>query len=75
MKKESFLVISFYDTANALYAKRVCLNNNIQMRLIPTPRAISAGCGISIKTDVSNKELILDTFNRFNVDYEKMTEL
>ena len=39
-------VFTFNSTTDAFAFERACKNNDIPGRLIPVPRAISAGCGI-----------------------------
>jgi len=46
-KKEMKLVVTFHTTADAMAAERVCKNEGLPGRLIPVPRDISAGCGLS----------------------------
>lgn len=45
--KQAKLVVSFETTADALYAEQVFQKQGLQGRLIPTPREISAGCGLA----------------------------
>lgn len=46
-KKEMKLVVTFHTTADAMATERVCKNEKLPGRLIPVPRTISAGCGLS----------------------------
>ena len=43
------IILVFETTHNALNAEQLLLHNNITIELLPTPREISASCGISIK--------------------------
>ena len=41
------LVVTFHTTSDAMAMEKVCKERNVPGRLIPVPRAISAGCGLS----------------------------
>lgn len=40
-------VFTFYTTADAMAAERVCARRGLPGRLMPVPRALSADCGIA----------------------------
>ena len=46
-KKVMKLVVTFHTTSDAMAMEKVCKERNVPGRLIPVPRAISAGCGLS----------------------------
>ena len=46
-KKVMKLVVTFHTTSDAMAMEKVCKQRNVPGRLIPVPRAISAGCGLS----------------------------
>ncbi|MFP4457838.1 MAG: DUF3343 domain-containing protein [Clostridia bacterium] len=45
------IIIAFSSTHDALEVEEALIDNNIKLRTIPTPREITAGCGISLKLD------------------------
>ena len=45
--KELRLVVTFHTTTAAMAMERYCLQNGIPGRLIPTPRQITADCGMA----------------------------
>ena len=55
-KKEMKLVVTFHTTADAMATERVCKSADLPGRLIPVPRTISAGCGMSWCTDEALEE-------------------
>ncbi|MCQ2507915.1 MAG: DUF3343 domain-containing protein [Dorea sp.] len=55
-KKELKLVITFRTTADAMAMEKECLKQKANGRLIPVPRAISAGCGLSWCADLGEEE-------------------
>jgi hypothetical protein len=46
-KKEQKIVITFRTTAEAIAMESQCQKEGIPGRLIPVPRLISSGCGLS----------------------------
>ncbi|HBE84837.1 MAG TPA: DUF3343 domain-containing protein [Lachnoclostridium sp.] len=46
-KKEQKIVITFHTTAEAIAMESQCQKEGIPGRLIPVPRQISSGCGLS----------------------------
>lgn len=46
-KKELKVVVTFHTTADAMAMEKACKEDKIPGRLIPVPRSISAGCGLS----------------------------
>ena len=47
IKKEMKLIITFHTTTEAMAMEKVCKEAGVDGRLIPVPRAISAGCGLA----------------------------
>ncbi len=46
-KKMKYMVFAFRTTADAIAMEKICNTHHIAGRLIPTPREISAGCGLA----------------------------
>lgn len=46
-KYKDYVVIGFNTTSEAMAMENYCRLNGIKGRLIPTPSAVSAGCGLS----------------------------
>lgn len=72
---EKKLYITFYTSAEAMATERVCKEKNIQGRLVPVPRALSAGCGISFQTDTTLKEKLLELLKEENIEWEEYKEI
>lgn len=75
INKKPCLVISFNKTTDAMVVEEYCLNNNIEGRLIPLPKEISAGCGLAWKCEIANKDNMLKLLNDINIKYDKIIEL
>lgn len=56
MDVEIFSLITFDSTHSAIRAEKE-LMNNINVRIIPVPREITSGCGLSLKLDNNNIDM------------------
>ena len=54
--KEPTLVVTFANTPDAIAMEMFCKQNDLPGRLIPVPREITAGCGLSWKADPAQKD-------------------
>ena len=45
-EKRSYIILTFQTTTQAMAVEKTCQREQIPGRLIPTPREISAGCGL-----------------------------
>ena len=55
-KKVMKLVVTFHTTSDAMAMEKVCKERGVPGRLIPVPRAISAGCGLSWLCNKEDRE-------------------
>lgn len=53
-----FIIISFDSTNFAMQAESAFKTEKLSHQVIPTPREITLSCGLSIRTDVQNKDKI-----------------
>ena len=56
--KKPTLVITFKTTTQAMAVEKFCLSNNLPGRIIPVPREITAGCGLSWKAAPEDREAL-----------------
>ena len=73
-KKVMKLVVTFHTTSDAMAMEKVCKERNVPGRLIPVPRAISAGCGLSWCADLTDREQILDVMKKVGIEQEDVHE-
>lgn len=71
-KKELKLVITFHTTAEAIAMETVCRKMEIPGRLIPVPRQISAGCGLSWSMPEGWQKRILELMGVQELGYQTM---
>ncbi|HKL10407.1 MAG TPA: DUF3343 domain-containing protein [Clostridia bacterium] len=67
MTGKGFMVIAFDSTHLAIKVERM-LKGSIDVEMIPTPRSITASCGLSIKTDREEMENIKERLREMDVD-------
>ena len=73
-KKELKLVVTFHTTADAMAMEKACKEYQVPGRIIPVPRAISAGCGLSWCADLGDREQIVDMMRKAGIEEDEMHE-
>lgn len=59
-EKKLWLIVTFHTTTAAMAMEAMCANRGLPGRLIPVPREITAGCGMSWRAPVESRdELVL----------------
>ena len=56
--KEPKIVVTFANTTDAMKMETVCTEKNVQGRMIPVPKVISAGCGLAWCSEPENEDVI-----------------
>ena len=73
-KKELKLVVTFHTTADAMAMEKACKEYQVPGRIIPVPRAISAGCGLSWCAALEDREQIVSMMRKAGIEEEEMHE-
>lgn len=73
--KKKFAVITFHTTTGAMHMEKVAKENGAKGRLIPVPRVISAGCGLSWREPIENKEFVLKLIAENEIEMDEVYEL
>ena len=73
-KKELKLVVTFHTTADAMAMEKACKESGTPGRVIPVPRAISAGCGLAWCADLSAREEITAMMQEAGIESEDLHE-
>lgn len=73
-KKEMKLVVTFHTTADAIAMEKACKRMGVPGRLIPVPRAITAGCGLSWCAQLDEKEEIEQAMKQVSIEKEEIHE-
>ncbi len=61
------ILLVFESTHDALMAEQALINNDYQLRIIPTPRAFSNSCGLSIRVKHGNWSNIKKIFAKLGI--------
>ena len=59
LKKKPTLIITFATTTQAMAMEKFCAQQGLPGRLIPVPREITAGCGLSWKARPEEKDRLI----------------
>lgn len=71
IKNEKFLLLASSSTHYVMKLEKLLQNSEIWCRIIPLPSEISAGCGLSIRVEVSDLEKIDSLIKSENLQVEK----
>jgi len=73
-KKELKLVVTFHTTADAMAMEKACKENQVAGRMIPVPRVISAGCGLSWCAGLDERQELLAVMKKVGIEKENIHE-
>lgn len=73
-KKELKLVVTFHTTADAMAMEKACKEHGAPGRLIPVPRSISAGCGLSWCAALTDADVIKEVMKNVGIEEEDVHE-
>ena len=74
IKKEMKLVITFYTTTDAMAMEQACKESGADGRIIPVPRAISAGCGLAWCAKVESERDLRILMEEKNITFQEIQE-
>ena len=69
MKKKTW-ILTFESTTQAMAAEKYAMEQNLPGRLIPIPREITAGCGLSWKTAPEARDEVLTALKKAGYRWE-----
>ena len=67
-KKVMKLVVTFHTTSDAMAMEKICKERSVPGRLIPVPRANSAGCGLSWCAPLDQRDALKEIIAQINLD-------
>ena len=70
-QKKPTLIITFATTTQAMAMESFCARENLPGRLIPVPREITAGCGLSWKALPEEKEQLISALEQAGMKWEQ----
>lgn len=72
--KELRLIVTFHTTADAMAMEKAAKDENLQGRLIPVPRVLSSGCGLSWSSALEDRKRVLEVMGEAGIDEEELHE-
>lgn len=72
--KELRLIVTFHTTADAMAMEKACREHEIPGRLIPVPRAISAGCGLAWCAPLTERRKLREVMEEQGIGAEGLHE-
>ena len=70
LRIKEFCLATFETTHGALKGEQVLENNALEILIIPTPREITASCGLSIKFDPDNLKVVQDLLINSSLEFQ-----
>ena len=74
-EKQARCVIAFRTTAGAMAMERLCKARELPGRLIPVPRAVTAGCGLCWSAPPESREALEELVMAEGLDVDGLYEL
>ena len=74
-EKQLRLVVTFSTTAAAMEMERYCLANDIPGRLIPTPRQLTADCGLAWSAPPESEPAVLQAARSGRIEFAEACQL
>ena len=71
-QKKPTLIITFATTTQAMAMEKFCADNGLPGRIIPVPREITAGCGLSWKAAPEDREKLEAALAEHGVKWQEM---
>ena len=71
-KKQPTLVITFATTTQAMAMEKFCHAQGLPGRLIPVPREITAGCGLSWKAEPEQQAVLEAALQENGMKWQEM---
>ena len=71
-QKKPTLIITFATTTQAMAMEKFCMENGLPGRIIPVPREITAGCGLSWKAKPEEQLLLTEKLTEAGMVWQQM---
>ena len=71
-QKKPTLIITFATTTQAMAMEKFCQTQSLPGRLIPVPREITAGCGLSWKADPADRDALEAALTQHDMKWQEM---
>lgn len=75
MSSELFNVVTFQSTHHAIRGEKYFKEANLVIKTIPTPREITASCGLSIRFEIDKIDVVKDIIEKQELAIEGIYEI
>ena len=72
---EKYLYVAFHVTADAIATEAIMAENNLEGKLVPVPRSLSAGCGTAWRGHPSDEEETKKLLEVNDIEWEQIKVL
>lgn len=73
--QDQFAVILIDSTGHAIQIEKLLLNNSIICKLIPVPRQLSSDCGVCVRVNKTEKEIIIKLLSAHKIDFNSIHDI
>lgn len=63
MRNEEYGIVTFESTTHAIKGEKILKDLKLKFKTIPTPREITSSCGLSIRFDLNDLEIVNSTIS------------
>lgn len=74
-EKKMQCVVTFKTTTQAMAFEEIAKKATLTGRLIPLPREISAGCGLSWKDNLESRVIIGELISKYDLKHDEIYEI
>lgn len=74
-EKKDYMVLTFHTTTEAMEMEKKCGEQHIPGRLIPVPRAITAGCGLAWRILQAEYECYQTAIEQLGISFQQAVAL
>lgn len=71
MKEEKFFLLAADSTHLIIKSEKILKENGIECRIIPLPSEVKATCGLSIRTDIENKDRVDEILKSNGIELDR----
>lgn len=75
MGEREYGVVLFYSTSGAIRGEKLAKEEGLQVKLIPVPRHLSSDCGVCLRCDAADVELVRSILEAARVEFEEICAL
>lgn len=75
LERQTRVIATFDSTVYAMEAEKVCNQYNLNGRLIPVPKEVSAGCGLCYAVSPAEREKLLELVQHGTIRADRIYEL